>query len=144
MALREGKRFADKHDSNVKPDGLITSEILKYSPNAKISCNDAFKVAKSLGVSANLVGMNADLIDVKLIKCQLGLFGYRTRKNIVKPQTQVHPDLKNAILDARINGKLACKTAWEISTRFNVPKMTVSGACEALKIKIKPCQLGAF
>lgn len=144
MAHRKGKHFADKHDPNVKPDNLITSEILKLSPDAKISCNNAFKIAQRLGVSADLVGLNADLIEVKLIKCQLGLFGYRPQKNIVKPQAQVNPELKDAILNARINGNLSCKSAWEIARNFNIPKMTVSGACETLNIKIKPCQLGAF
>ena len=39
---------------------------------------------------------------------------------------------------------LTCHQAWSIASRFKVPKMTVSAACEALEIKIKPCQLGAF
>jgi len=144
MARRKGKSFADKHGPNIKPDSLITSKILKRTQNGKISCEDAFEIAKSLGVSANLVGMNADLLDVKLTKCQIGLFGYRPIKNIVTPQTQIDPDLKDAVLDARIDGKLPCKIAWEIASRFNIPKMTVSGVCEALDLQIKPCQLGAF
>ena len=136
MALGKGKRFADKHDPNIKPDGSITSEILKHTQHAEISCDDAFQVAEILGVSANLVGMNADLIDVKLIKCELGLFGYRPRKNIVPPQTEVDPELKDAILDARINGKLPCKIAWEIASRLNIPKMTPFSVAfmECLKI----------
>ena len=40
--------------------------------------------------------------------------------------------------------KLSCRAAWDIAHRFKVPKMAVSAACEALNIKIKPCQLGAF
>ena len=39
---------------------------------------------------------------------------------------------------------LAEKKAWEIAKRFEISKMKVSSVCEQLKIKIKPCQLGAF
>lgn len=144
VKLKEGKRFADKHDPDIKPDSSIKTAILKQSQNAKLPCAVAFEIAKNLGISVDLVGINADLLNIKLIKCQMGLFGYRPRKNIVKPQTQVNPDLKAAVLDAVIDGKLPCKTAWEIASRLNIPKLTVSGACEALNVKIKPCQLGAF
>jgi len=53
-------------------------------------------------------------------------------------------DLKDAISDALIQGRLSCKNAWDIASRFKVHKMKVSGACEAMGIKIKHCQLGAF
>jgi hypothetical protein len=74
----------------------------------------------------------------------LGLFGYLPEKKIVKPQKPENQNLEDAIRDALVEGKLSCERAWEISRSFNVPKMTVSAVCEQLKIKIKPCQLGAF
>ena len=52
--------------------------------------------------------------------------------------------LTNAIQEARVDGNLSCEKAWEIARRFDVSKMKVSSVCEQLKIKIKPCQLGAF
>ncbi len=144
MKLKKGKRFADKHGPDIKPDSSIKAAILKRAENAKLPCDVAFEIAKDLGISVDLIGTNADLLNIKLIKCQLGLFGYRPQKNIVTPPTQVNPELKAAVLEAVIDGKLPCKTAWEIASRLNIPKLTVSGACEALNIKIKPCQLGAF
>ena len=144
MTLKKGKRFADKHGPDIKPDDAIKAAILKHTENARLPCDVAFEIAKNIGISADLVGINADLLNIKLIKCQMGLFGYRRRKNIATPQAQVNPDLKAAVLDASIDGKLSCKAAWEIASRLNIPKLTVTGACEALNIKIKPCQLGAF
>jgi hypothetical protein len=79
-----------------------------------------------------------------LVKCQLGLFGYTPEKKIVKPKATENPDLASAIRDARVDGKLSCENAWEIARRFDVSKMRVSSVCEQLKIKVKPCQLGAF
>ena len=144
MKIKKSKRFADKHGPDIKPDSSIKAAILKHTENAKLPCDVAFEIAKDLGISTDLVGINADLLNIKLIKCQMGLFGYRPRKNIVKPQTRVNPDLKDAVLDASIDGKLPCITTWEIASRLNISKLAVSGACEALNIKIKPCQLGAF
>ena len=54
------------------------------------------------------------------------------------------PEVAAAIRDALENDRLPCRAAWEIAERFGLRKMAVSGACEALGIKIKPCQMGAF
>ena len=88
------------------PDGKV--EVLENGAN--LIENGLLNIAKNLGISVELVGINADLLNIKLIKCQMGLFGYRPRKNIVKPQTRVNPDLKDAVLDASIDGKLPCNS----------------------------------
>ena len=74
----------------------------------------------------------------------MGLFGYSPKKKIVQPAKEIAPDLKQAINDALSDGRLPCAAAWAIAKQINLPRMKVSAACEALKIKIKPCQLGAF
>jgi len=40
--------------------------------------------------------------------------------------------------------KLSCAAAWEIAGSLNISRTKVASACEAMGIKIKPCQLGAF
>jgi hypothetical protein len=72
------------------------------------------------------------------------LFGYQPQKKIVKPQDSIKTDVKDAISDALFQGRLSCKDAWDIASRLNVGKMTVSSTCEAMEVKIKGCQLGAF
>jgi len=62
----------------------------------------------------------------------------------VTPQHTVTEDLKNAISQALVQGRLSCKSAWDIATRFKMHKMKVSSACEAMGVKIKHCQLGVF
>ena len=144
MTLGKSKKFAEKHGPHAKPDSLIQTEVLKHAKNNELPCAAAFEIAKDLGVAANLVGMTADLINFSFVKCQLGLFGYYPKKKMITPHTQVDQDLKDAISEALINAQLPCKSAWEIASRFNIRKMAVSCACEALKVKIKPCQIGAF
>jgi hypothetical protein len=97
-----------------------------------------------LPINTDPVGKTADLLEIMLVKCQLGLFGYSPEKKIVKPQTPENQNLESIIRDSLVDGKLSCERAWEISRSLDVPKMTVSAVCEHLKIKIAPCQLGAF
>ncbi|MGD1987495.1 MAG: hypothetical protein PVF30_13460, partial [Desulfobacterales bacterium] len=89
-------------------------------------------------------GKTADLLEMTLAKCQLGLFGYKPNKKIVKAKAPENSDLEKAIRDALIDGKLPCRKAWDIARRQDLSKMAISAVCEHLKIKIKPCQLGAF
>lgn len=144
MNVHKGKKFTQKHGPDAKPDTSIKDQILKLTKNDEIPCTVAFEIADYLQVSPAAVGKTADLINFKLTKCQLGLFGYQPRKKIVQPRNNIKADLKTAITDALDQGRLSCARAWDIASRLGVGKMTVSGGCEAMGIKIKNCQLGAF
>jgi hypothetical protein len=144
MKQQKGKKFAEKHESNAQLNEEIKDHIIRRAKNNELPCAVAFKIAADLNVSPAEVGKTADLLEMMLVKCQLGLFGYTPEKKIVKPKAAENPDLTSAILDARVDGKLSCENAWEIAHRFDVSKMNVSSVCEQLKIKVKPCQLGAF
>jgi hypothetical protein len=144
MNLRKRKSFSTKHGSDERPDTSIKIEILKQTQNEKIPCAVAFEISKALQISPKKVGKTADLMNFKLTKCQLGLFGYQPHKKIVKPLDSINVDLKDAVSDALVQERLSCMQAWDIASRLQVSKMTVSGACETMGIKIKDCQIGAF
>ena len=144
MSRKKGEKFAEKHESNARINEEIKNQIIRRAQNNEISCEVAHKIAADLNVSPAEVGKTADLLEMMLVKCQLGLFGYTPEKKIVRPDAAENPDLTSAIQDARVGGNLSCENAWEIARRFDVSKMKVSSVCEQLKIKIKPCQLGAF
>jgi len=144
MTRQKGQKFADKHGSDTQLNERIKDQIDRRTKNNALPCALAFKIADELNVSAAEVGKTADLLEMMLVKCQLGLFGYTPEKKIVKPEAAENPDLASAIQDARVDGNLSCENAWEIARRFDVSKMKVSSVCEQLKIKVKPCQLGAF
>jgi hypothetical protein len=144
MSISKGKSFSTKHESDEKPDTSIKNEILNRTKNEKIPCAVAFEISKVLQISPAKVGKTADLMNFKLTKCQLGLFGYQPNKKIVKPQDSINVDVKDAVIDALVQERLSCKQAWDIASRLQVSKMTVSGACETMGVKIKDCQLGAF
>ena len=144
MAEHSDKKFSDKHGSEVKLNQALGDEILSRAKEGKLACAVAFDIAKSLDTSAAAVGLTTDLLNLKLAKCKLGLFGYESDKKMMTPPENVDTDLKDAITAELEDGYLPCIKALDISHRFKLPKLTFSGACEILKIKIKPCQLGAF
>lgn len=144
MTFRRSNKFAEKNGQNTKPDGLIEDKILRRIKNNELACAVAFKIAEEQQVSPDAVGMTADLLNVKLVKCQLGLFGYKPQKKIVKIKRSVSQDLKDAVADALVDGRLSCQSAWDIASRFKVQKMEISSVCEFMQIKINKCQLGAF
>jgi hypothetical protein len=144
MNPQNSKKYAQKHESGASVNEKIKDQLMRRTQNNELPCAVAFKIATELNVSAAEVGRTADLMEIMLVKCQLGLFGYTPNKKIVKPRAAENLDLEGAIRDACVDGKLPCENAWEIARRFNVSKMSVSAVCEQLNIKVKPCQLGAF
>jgi hypothetical protein len=144
MTFRRSNKFAEKYGQNIKPDRLIEDKILRRIKNSELACAVAFKIAEELQVSPDAVGMTADLLNVKLVKCKLGLFGYKPQKKIVKTKKSVSQDLIDAVTDALVDGRLSCQSAWDIASRFKVHKMEISSVCEFTQIKINKCQLGAF
>ncbi len=144
MKRQNGKTFADKHGSDAQINARIKDALGQQTRNNEVPCAVAFEIAEALQVSPADVGKTADLLEFELVNCQLGLFGYKPDKKIVAPNAAENPDLEQAIRDALIDGKLPCRTAWEIAGSHGLSKMAISAICEHLGIKIKTCQLGAF
>ncbi len=134
--------FAEKH-----PDAVINErirdEISASAEEDRLSCSAAFQIAEKLNLAASEVGKTLDLMNFRLNKCQLGLFGHSPDRKIVRAEEPAS-ELRQAIASAARDRRLSCKEAWEIAKQMNLPKMAVSNACEGMKIRIKPCQLGAF
>jgi hypothetical protein len=143
MESKQGSSFSDKHTERITPDPRLNDEISKHAQSGELPCAVAFRIAETLRLAPEDVGRAVDALDIKLIKCQLGLFGYKPEKKILRAQTP-DSEIENAIRNASAAGKLSCRNAWDIASRFKVSKMAVSAACEAMGVKIKPCQLGAF
>lgn len=116
--------------------------------SAQLPCAAAFRIAHQLGAEPIEVGQSADRSNVRLSRCQLGLFGYGPKSEgkhrIVKPMAQVPDDLRQAIQESLTDGRLTCAAAWKIAERFGRSRLDVSNAAEGLGIRISHCQLGAF
>jgi len=119
-------------------------ETLKASQRTKISCKEAHEMAEQFKISPLQVGKILDELQIKIIECQLGLFGYGEKKKdipkIISPDSQLLETIKALAKD----NKISCKTAWEIADNRNMQRKTIAGYIESLGIKISDCQLGAF
>ncbi len=143
MTHEDAGHYAAKHPvARLNPN--IAAQVEEELSEGCIACSAAFAIAQQLQVTPAEVGVTMDLLEARIIKCQLGLFGYQPKKMIVKPSEQVEPALQQAIKERLINGRLPCAAAWEIAEKLGRAKMQVSAACEKLKIKICTCQLGSF
>ena len=139
----KGKYF-EKHPKQTKVNEDLKQQVLQAAKENNIACAAAEEIAGRKAVALGEVGIALDILNINIIECQLGLFGYSPQKKIVQPAKEIASDLKQAINDALSGGRLPCVAAWTIAKKLNLPRMKVSAACETLKIKIKPCQLGAF
>lgn len=139
--------YRGKHPQGTELDERIAEAIRNKSEASTISCKAASRISEELGVSMKEVGRNADLLEIKVEQCLLGLFGYtrlRGKKRIMEPAKKVSAELEDAIRKSLVNGKLPCASAWEIARVQGVSKMSVCSAADALEIKSTSCQLGAF
>jgi hypothetical protein len=144
MASKDKGHYGSKHPGVVVVANEITEAVKKRSRQGALTCPLAFKIAGELAVPPGEVGKAMDLLEVNIVKCQLGLFGYSPVRKIVPPAQSVSEQLEAALRIAMIDGRLPCAAAFQIAADFKLAKIRVSSACEKLKIKISSCQLGAF
>lgn len=136
--------FSQKHSPDRKMMDHVATSVREQAKDRELSCAQAFDIAKKAEVPPEEIGFTVDLLEIAISKCQLGLFGYSPVSRIIQPAENVPPALEEAIRSSLVDGRLACAAAWEIASRFRMARIRVCAACEALKIRITRCQLGAF
>ena len=131
-------------DSDGPLDAALKEAILQETDAGKLPCAKAFRIAETRQTTREEIGRWADRLDIRLNKCQLGLFGYTPDKKIIAPADHVDDTLREAIASASTSGRISCKQVWDIAAGLDIARMNVSSACEAMRVKITHCQLGAF
>ncbi len=144
MTHEDRGKYFKKHAQNIEINEDLKNEIIEQAKNKSISCKKAEEIAGELGCSLEETGRTIDVLNIKITKCQMGLFGYGETSKIVQPAKEVTAEEKEKITTALKDGSLPCEAAWKIASELNIPRMKVCADCEAMQIKIKPCQLGAF
>jgi hypothetical protein len=146
MTEADKGHYAAKH-RNATLDERIAAALQAKVGGGPLSCAVGEGLAAELGVSMAEIGRNADLLEIRIGGCQLGLFSRAPETKAVRPAAEVSPILETAIRSRLVggpHGDLPCAAAWDIAALRQMPRLEVSSACEKLGIKIKPCQLGAF
>jgi hypothetical protein len=147
MTHENARKYALKHPSGTKPSERIVKAIREKAIGDELACAVAERIAKDLKVGIPEVGVTADLLEMKIKKCQLGLFGWGKKPDHGKDigvTDSLSAKMKNALEEATENGVVTCAAAWAIADRLGTERRAVSTACETLGLKIRKCQLGAF
>jgi len=144
MTHSDAGRYSAKHEAGVSPDERIAGAVREKAVEGALPCAEAERIGAALGVKLEEVGRTLDLLELRIGRCQLGLFGYGPERKAVQPASSVAKDLEESIRGRLADGRLPCRAAWEIAAELRITRMEVSAACETQKVRIKPCQLGAF
>lgn len=144
MGSQHKENYSVKHPPGTQSDPAIETALPEMVKEGRISCAAAHGLAKRLNVSPAAVGLAMDMQNFRISRCQLGLFGHTPERRIVKAAEEIQPRAEEAVRDALKNGRLACIDAWGIAKKLSLSRMEIAGICEALQIRISPCQLGAF
>ena len=145
MTHEDAGHYAKKHQ-NVEIDKDIEEKLKKNSENGNISCPLVHSIAKSFSTTPDQIGIQADLLEMRILHCQIGLFGWEKEpynklldKNI-EISDALEQELKITVKDERIT----CSGIWNIAKTLKMKKLDVASACEKKGFKIKKCQIGAF
>jgi hypothetical protein len=147
MTHEDAGEYALKHPPGTRPNEQIAKAIREKSPGGELACGMGEKISKELKVSISEVGITADLLEMKIKKCQLGLFGWGKKPSHGKDihaANSVPVELKSALEEVAENGGITCAALWMIADRLGAERKVVSAACDTLRLKIRKCQRGAF
>jgi hypothetical protein len=144
MTHEDAGHYAGKHP-DTKIDANIARAIAEKENDGRITCAAAHAIAQQFGVTAQSVGINIDLLEKRIHHCQMGLFGHgRKRTKKIDPAPRVSQELEKAIAHAMQGDRITCEAAWRVAKQMGITRLELGAACEALQIKVKQCQLGAF
>ncbi len=144
MTHHDKGNFAAKHPKNTIISDDLRQAINEKSRDESITCAAAHAISQDLHLPPLEVGRAIDVMECHIKKCQMGLFGYSPKKKIVTAAPHVDPRLKTEIENRLKNGRLPCKDAWQLADKNGLSRLDIGAICEALSLKISPCQLGAF
>jgi hypothetical protein len=147
MSHEDAGKYAAKHPPGTARSEQIAKAIREKSPGNELACAMAEKISKELKVAVAEIGITADLLEMKIKECQLGLFGWGDKPSHgkdIRAADSVPVEIKSAIEKAAVNGNVTCAALWTIADQLGVKRKVVSAACDTLSLKIRGCQLGAF
>ena len=125
MSKTQGEGYASKHPSSAVLEKNLAAALEKEIHNGRISCAAAHGVAQRLARPPADIGRALDLMEIRLSRCQLGLFGYQPENRIVKKADHWDAGLEKEIRAALRDGRLPCIEAWDIANRCQIGRAHV-------------------
>jgi hypothetical protein len=126
----------------------LQQAILERLDDGKLPCAAAFAIAHRLGVEPLAVGQAANVADIRINRCQLGLFGYgpkaEGKHKIVHAMDDVPERLAARLRAAAVGGDITCAAIWQVADELGYKRIEASSAVEAMGLRVSRCQLGCF
>ncbi len=144
MTHEDAGKYSAKHPTGTDYDPAIAAALTESADEGRIGCAVGHDIAAEFAVSPAEIGKTADLLELRIYHCQMGLFGYSPEKRIVKPAPEVADDLRAQLTGSALDGRIDCAGCWDIAEKLSLSKLAVAAACEHLGLKVQHCQLGAF
>jgi hypothetical protein len=129
-------------------DETLYQEIQNHLEDRLLSCNQAHAIAQLLGTKPLAVGMAANEADIRISRCQLGLFGYGPKSEgkhkIVHAMDKVPERLAARIRATAGDDGIDCASIWQIADDLGYLRIETASAVEAMGLRVSRCQLGCF
>lgn len=144
MTHHDHGNYRAKHPLAEDVDKNLALALRQKVRRGYITCAALHKIASEFKISPSHAGISADLMEFKIGRCQLGLFGYGPENKILHTVTEPGADLLKQIIKKAENRRISCSACWQIAADAHIARIEVARACESIKIKISSCQLGSF
>jgi hypothetical protein len=129
-------------------DEKLRQAIDERLEEGRLPCNQAFAIASIQGLDPLTVGFAANDLDIRVARCQLGLFGYgpkaEGKHKIVQAMDNVPERLSARLREASEDGNITCAALWQVADSLGYKRIESSAAAEAIGLKVSRCQLGCF
>jgi len=142
--------FGSKKDAHkdIIIDTHAKDLLQEKTKNGIMACATAFDCTKKLNQTRQKTGIYLDILEIRLEKCQIGLFGHggekEKGKKFLKLTDTEKKEIKSILDDNMKNDFITCSEIWALAEKTGTKRMKISTCCEESGIKIKGCQLGAF
>jgi hypothetical protein len=129
-------------------DKKLHQAMLERLVDGQLPCNHAFAIAQTLDIEPLQVGFAANEAEIRISRCQLGLFGYgpkaEGKHKIVHPMENVPERLAARLRTGADGENITCKVIWEVADKLGYKRIEASSAVEAMGLNVSRCQLGCF
>jgi hypothetical protein len=128
------------HELLSELESLVNASI----KNGYLSCPVAWGIASKLNVPRIAVGALADKLGTRVTDCQLGCFKVDKTPFDYESGADISAAVIKTLTELQETGQLTCARAIELARQNNLDSMVLANRINAMKFKIRDCQLGCF
>ena len=135
-----------KNPGNLSEESLSELEsVVKASlKDGYLSCPVAWGIARKSNVPKIVVGEITDRLGIRITNCQLGCFKIEKTPYDNSSYSNIDGEICNILKELHETDQLTCAKVFELARQFNLKPMVTANEVNAMRLKIRGCQLGCF